>query len=63
MNTDTYKEPEIIVTPRAIIKVYRPILTDEEHKKRMKAIHDAAANLLKSLPQKVFDEQAVKHCG
>lgn len=56
MNTDTYKEPEILVTPKAVIKIYRPILTDEEHKKRLKAIHDAAAELLKSLPNEVSNE-------
>jgi hypothetical protein len=45
---DQYYEPETIYTSGAIITVRRPILTDEERAKRMKAIHDAAANLLRS---------------
>lgn len=45
---DQYYEPEIMYLPGAIITVRRPILTKEERAKRMKAIHDAAANLLRS---------------
>jgi ribosome recycling factor len=45
---DQYYEPETVYMPGAIIRVYKPILTEEERAKRMKAIHDAAANLLRS---------------
>lgn len=33
-----------------IIRVYSPILTPDERKRRMKAIHKAAENLLKKVP-------------
>lgn len=46
---DVYKEPIIFESPNAIVRVYRPILTDEERKRRMKIIHDAAADLLLSV--------------
>ena len=45
---DEYMEPIMIESPGAIIRVYRPILTDEERARRMKRLHDAAAELLKS---------------
>ncbi len=45
---DTYMEPITIEAPGAIIRVYRPILTEEERARRMKRLHDAAAELLKS---------------
>lgn len=35
-----------LVTPNAIITIHRPILTEEERAKRMKAIHDAACKLV-----------------
>jgi hypothetical protein len=52
MSNDVYDEPVLIEMPNAIIRSYRPILTDEERKKRMKAIHDAAAELLKDVERK-----------
>lgn len=45
---DTYGEPIILNIPNAIVRVYRPILSPEEQAKRMQAIHDAAAELLKA---------------
>lgn len=45
---DEYMEPVVIESPGAIIRVYRPILTEEERARRMKRLHDAAAELLKS---------------
>lgn len=45
---DEYMEPIVIESPVAIIRVYRPILTEEERARRMKRLHDAAAELLKS---------------
>ena len=52
MSNDVYDEPVLIEMPNAIIRSYRPILTDEERKKRMKTIHDAAAELLKDVERK-----------
>lgn len=43
---DEYYEPIIFKEPGWTIKVYKPILTDEERAKRMKAIGKAAAALL-----------------
>lgn len=47
--TDIYEaEPMVFTSPGFIVRVWRPILTDEERTRRMKQIHDAAARLLKS---------------
>ena len=35
-----------------IIRVHSPVISDEERKKRMKAIHKAAENLLKQVQAK-----------
>lgn len=45
---DEYMEPIVMQDAGAIIRVYRPILTEEERARRMKRLHDAAADLLKS---------------
>jgi hypothetical protein len=45
---DTYEEPIIIEYPGMIVRVFRPILTEEERARRMKKIHDAAAKLLRN---------------
>ncbi len=45
---DTYHEPKAFELPGAIVKVYIPILTEEERSRRMDRIKEAAANLLKS---------------
>jgi hypothetical protein len=52
MQKDTYKEAILIESPGAIIRVYHPILTDQERNRRMKAIHNAAAELLKEFERK-----------
>jgi hypothetical protein len=44
---DKYYDPIIITFPDMVARVYRPILTDEERTRRLKAIHTQAANLLK----------------
>lgn len=47
--TDIYEaEPMVFTSPGFIVRVWRPILTDEERARRMKQIHDAASRLLKS---------------
>ena len=45
---DNYKEAVVFNFPNMIAKVYIPDLTKEERKRRMKIIHDAAAELLKN---------------
>ena len=45
---DTYEEPKIFTFPNAVIKVYSPILTEEERKRRMERIAKSAEELLKS---------------
>ena len=45
--SDKYHEPIIITFPNMVARVYRPILTEEERTRRMRAIHTQAANLLK----------------
>lgn len=44
---DKYNDPIIITFPNMVARVYRPILTEEERTRRLKAIHTQAANLLK----------------
>ena len=45
---DTYQEPKTIELPGAVVKVYSPILTEEERRRRMEAIAKSAERLLKS---------------
>lgn len=42
---DVYGEPIVFKEPGWTIRVYRPILTDEERARRMKEIEKAAAAL------------------
>ena len=44
---DTYKEVRTFEFPNWVIRVHIPDLTEEERARRMKAIHNAAADLLK----------------
>lgn len=44
---DTYKEIRTFEFPGMIARVHIPDLTPEERSRRMKIIHQAAANLLK----------------
>jgi hypothetical protein len=44
---DTYNEPKTIHLPGCIAKVYSPILTEEERKRRMERIAKSAERLLK----------------
>ena len=45
---DVYGEPEIFYYPNAVVKVYRPIFTEEERKRRMERIKQAAIRLILS---------------
>lgn len=46
---DVYGEPQIFKFPGMTVRVYRPILTDEERARRMKEIEKAAAAVIISL--------------
>ena len=46
---DEYMEPTVYEYPNAIVRVYRPILTEAERARRMKEIRKAAEALLKSM--------------
>lgn len=41
-----YIHTKTIEFENMVVRVFSPVLTEEERKKRMKAIHKAAANLL-----------------
>lgn len=45
---DVYQEPIIMNMQGCVARIYRPILTEEERAKRMKAIYDAAEKVLKA---------------
>lgn len=46
--TDIYEaEPMVFTSPGFIVRVWRPILTDEERARRMKRIAYSAAELIK----------------
>ena len=45
---DKYNDPVIITFPNMVARVYSPILDPAEREKRMKAIHRATADVLKS---------------
>lgn len=47
-NQTEYIHTKTIEFPGMIARIYSPVLTDEERNRRMKRIHDAAAELLKS---------------
>ncbi len=46
---DTYHDPITLDFPNAKVRVFSPVLSEEERKRRMNVIHNAAADLLKSL--------------
>lgn len=48
MKNDTYGEPVIFKKNHITARVYSPILTDEEHERRMEQVKKAAARLLLS---------------
>ena len=45
---DTYSKTRVFEFPNMIARVYFPDLTPGERERRMKAVHDAAANLLRN---------------
>ena len=44
-----YMEAIVFNFPGAVVRVQRPILTEEERARRMQQIHRAAANLMKAV--------------
>lgn len=44
---EQFQEAKIITFPGMVARVYSPVLTEEERARRMKAIHNQAAELLK----------------
>ena len=48
MKNDIYGEPEIITHKNIVATVYSPILTEEERKRRMERIKQAAIRLVLS---------------
>ena len=50
--TDTYTLKKTINYENMVIRVYSPVLTEDERKRRYKQIHNAAANLLKGYNKK-----------
>lgn len=50
--TDTYKEVKVFEFPGMTVRVHIPDITPEERARRMKKIHDAAAELLKGVYKK-----------
>lgn len=55
--TDIYEEPIIFEYPNMTVRVFRPILTDEEREKRMKAIRKAAVDLVLSERKRLNDNK------
>lgn len=46
---DTYTLEKVIETENFIIRIHRPVLTEDERERRMKQIHKAAESLLKEV--------------
>ena len=53
---DTYAEPKTYEYPGAVVKVYSPILTDEERARRMGRIAKSAEALLRSAECRIKKE-------
>lgn len=56
---DTYYLDKTYSYPNAVIRVYRPILTEEERARRMEVIKDAARRLLMSLEGEQYGENSL----
>ena len=52
MKHDTYGEPDIIVENNVVVRVYSPILTDEERERRYERIKQASVRLVLSKEQR-----------
>ena len=49
---DTYVLTNTYQDEKAIIRVYRPVLTEEERARRMQRLHDAAADFVRDCIRK-----------
>jgi acyl-coenzyme A thioesterase PaaI-like protein len=54
---DTYGEPEILHVGNNVVKVYHPILTDEERERRMNAFKAGCARFMMALEESHRQEQ------
>lgn len=45
---DVYKETRVFTYPGMVVRVHIPDLTEEERARRMKILHDAAAEIIKA---------------
>lgn len=46
---DTYNKVRVFEFPNMIVRVYFPDITEEENKRRMKQLYDAAEELLREV--------------
>lgn len=60
MKNDIYGEPEIITYKNIVAKVRSPILTEEERKRRMERIKQAAVRLVLSTNEVKNDKQKIR---
>lgn len=60
MKNDIYGEPEIIKYKNIVATVYSPILTEEERKKRMERIKQAAIRLVLSKNEVKNEQQKIR---
>lgn len=49
---DTYKEVKVIEFPGMTARIHIPDIAPEERERRMRAVYNAAANLLKGVKEK-----------
>ena len=59
MKNDIYGEPEIIHYKNIVATVYSPILTEEERKRRMEKIKQAAVRLVMSTNEVKNEQQKI----
>ena len=59
MKNDIYGEPEIIRYKNIVATVFSPILTEEERKKRMERIKQAAVRLVLSKNEVKNEQQKI----
>lgn len=56
---DVYGDPRVFKFPGMTVRVYQPILTDDERARRMKRIEQAAAAVLIEEEQKLMKRKRV----
>lgn len=48
-NQDIYSEPKVFTYENCIVRVYSPVLTEEERERRMNALKKTTANFMKAV--------------